>query len=66
MGCSAEFHQLDIISPDSIQKFKKFLGEKYGGLDVLVNNAGIAFKVGSEDSFGYKLGRIFCGIDAYS
>lgn len=51
VGCSAEFHQLDIISPDSIQKFKKFLGEKYGGLDVLVNNAGIAFKMATTAPF---------------
>ena len=44
-GCSAKFYQLDIISLESIQKFKKFLEEQYGGLDILINNAGIAYKV---------------------
>jgi len=44
-GCSPKFHQLDIVSLESIQKLKKFLEEQYGGLDILINNAGIAYKV---------------------
>lgn len=40
-----EFHQLDITSKDSISKFADFINTKHGGLDVLVNNAAIAFKV---------------------
>lgn len=47
-GCFPKFHQLDIISLESIQKFKKFLEEQYGGLDILINNAGIAYKVSLE------------------
>ena len=43
-GLFPHFHQLDITSKDSIMKLRDFLKEKYGGLDVLVNNAGIAFK----------------------
>lgn len=44
-GCKNEiFHQLDICDQGSSLKLKKFLEEKYGGLDVLINNAGIAFK----------------------
>lgn len=50
-GCSAKFYQLDIISLESIQKFKKFLEEQYGGLDVLINNAGIAYKMASTAPF---------------
>ena len=46
-GCSPKFHQLDLLSLESIQKIKKFLEEQYGGLDILVNNAGIAYKVTS-------------------
>ena len=45
-GLSPKFHQLDILSDDSIKTISKFFVDKYGGLDILVNNAGIAFKVG--------------------
>ena len=44
-GATPIFHQLDIVSPESIEKMKTFLLEKYGGLDLLVNNAGVAYKV---------------------
>ncbi|CAH6792575.1 carbonyl reductase [NADPH] 1 [Phodopus roborovskii] len=43
-GLSARFHQLDIDDPHSIRALRDFLLKDYGGLDVLVNNAGIAFK----------------------
>ncbi|KAJ7568257.1 hypothetical protein O6H91_01G025300 [Diphasiastrum complanatum] len=35
------FHQLDISHSESISKFSTWLNEKYGGLDILVNNAAI-------------------------
>jgi carbonyl reductase 1 len=38
------FHQLDIDNEASIQTLATFIKEKYGGLDLLVNNAAIAFK----------------------
>lgn len=41
----AHYHQLDITDEDSIIKFKNYLVDKHGGIDLLVNNAGIAFKV---------------------
>lgn len=44
-GLSPRFHQLDIDNPQSIRALRDFLLQEYGGLDVLVNNAGIAFKV---------------------
>lgn len=43
-GLTPLFHQLDINDPNSIRTARDFFREKYGGLDVLVNNAGIAFK----------------------
>ncbi|POI34461.1 hypothetical protein CIB84_001787 [Bambusicola thoracicus] len=43
-GLHPLFHQLDIDDPQSIRVLRDFLKEKYGGLNVLVNNAGIAFK----------------------
>ncbi|OBS73614.1 hypothetical protein A6R68_15848, partial [Neotoma lepida] len=43
-GLSPRFHQLDIDDRQSIRALRDFLRKEYGGLDVLVNNAGIAFK----------------------
>ncbi|KAM5280896.1 carbonyl reductase [NADPH] 1-like [Ctenodactylus gundi] len=43
-GLSPRFHQLDIDDLRSIRAVRDFLRREYGGLDVLVNNAGIAFK----------------------
>uniref|UniRef100_A0A803V0Y8 Carbonyl reductase 1 n=1 Tax=Ficedula albicollis TaxID=59894 RepID=A0A803V0Y8_FICAL len=45
-GLRALFHQLDIDDLQSIRALRDFLKDKYGGLNVLVNNAGIAFKGG--------------------
>lgn len=45
MQLHPKFHQLDIDDLDSICKFRDYLKENYGGLDVLVNNAGTAFEV---------------------
>ena len=46
-GLSPKYHQLDITSLESVESLKKFVLEKYGGIDVLVNNAGIAYKQAS-------------------
>ena len=35
---------MDITSTESIECLKKFIVDKYGGIDVLVNNAGMAYK----------------------
>uniref|UniRef100_G1TUP7 Carbonyl reductase (NADPH) n=1 Tax=Oryctolagus cuniculus TaxID=9986 RepID=G1TUP7_RABIT len=43
-GLSPRFHQLDITDLQSIRALRHFLCQEYGGLDVLVNNAGIAFQ----------------------
>ncbi|KAM3934653.1 carbonyl reductase [NADPH] 1-like [Leptodactylus fuscus] len=51
-GLCPLFHQLDINDPNSIRVLRDFLKEKYGGLDVLINNAGIAFKVSDTTPFG--------------
>ena len=49
-GLSPKFHQLDITSTDSIKNLQEFIVTTYGGCDVLVNNAGIAFKYDSTAS----------------
>ena len=48
-GLNAKFHQLDIDNEESIKKLAEFLKNTYGGLDVLVNNAGIAFNRDATD-----------------
>ncbi|XP_072116045.1 carbonyl reductase [NADPH] 1-like [Mobula birostris] len=48
------FHQLDIDNLQSIRKLRAFMLEKYGGIDVLINNAGIAFKVADTTPFGIQ------------
>ncbi|XP_066115534.1 carbonyl reductase [NADPH] 1 [Saccopteryx bilineata] len=50
-GLSPRFHQLDIDDLQSIRVLRDFLRKEYGGLDVLVNNAGIAFKVNDPTPF---------------
>jgi carbonyl reductase 1 len=43
-----KFHQLDINDKASIKTLAAFIKDKYTGLDLLVNNAGVAFK---QDTF---------------
>jgi len=50
-GLNPCFHQLDIVDHNSTVKLRDFIKEKYGGLDCLVNNAGIAFKAAATESF---------------
>ncbi|XP_077989359.1 carbonyl reductase [NADPH] 1-like [Glandiceps talaboti] len=50
-GLHPKFHQLDITSLESIRRLKKHLEEKHGGLDVLVNNAAIAYDMASTVPF---------------
>ena len=50
-GLRPRFHQLDITSTESIESLKHHIVDNYGGLDVLVNNAGMAYKVKSTASF---------------
>ncbi|XP_053207274.1 carbonyl reductase [NADPH] 3-like [Panonychus citri] len=50
-GCNPVFHQLDITDESSIGKLKETIEKEYQGLDVLVNNAAIAFKNASTVPF---------------
>ncbi|CAO2818374.1 unnamed protein product [Amaranthus hypochondriacus] len=50
VGLSVEFHQLDIVDPQSIEEFADWIKVTHGGLDILVNNAGVNFNIGSENS----------------
>lgn len=50
-GLHPKFHQLDITDHASIVALRDFLEKTYQGLDVLVNNAGIAYKGASTAPF---------------
>ncbi|CAN9500206.1 unnamed protein product [Ophioblennius macclurei] len=53
-GLKPNFHQLDINDENSIAAATAFFKEKYGGVDVLVNNAAIAFKVADPTPFAVQ------------
>ncbi|XP_078686747.1 carbonyl reductase [NADPH] 1-like isoform X1 [Branchiostoma floridae x Branchiostoma belcheri] len=53
-GLNPSFHQLDITDEQSIQALNKHLQDKHGGLDVLVNNAGFAYKMEDTTPYGTK------------
>jgi len=57
-----EFHTLDVTSKQSAAAIAKWVQEKHGGLDVLVNNAGYATK-GSE--INEKIARDTIGCNYY-
>ena len=44
-GYKVKYHQLDIENIDSITAFAAYIKTNYGGIDVLVNNAGIMIQV---------------------
>jgi len=54
IGLRPEYAQLDIDNAESIEHFHNFIKDKHGGLDVLVNNAGIAYKVASTEPIGVQ------------
>uniref|UniRef100_A0A8D8LDN9 carbonyl reductase (NADPH) n=1 Tax=Cacopsylla melanoneura TaxID=428564 RepID=A0A8D8LDN9_9HEMI len=46
------FHKLDILDPNSIKAFHDHIKSNHTGLNIIVNNAAIAFKVESSEPFG--------------
>ena len=47
------FHQLDVSDEESVDALAAFVSER-GGCDILINNAGIAFKLSSPEPFGVQ------------
>ncbi|KAJ7543695.1 hypothetical protein O6H91_09G048600 [Diphasiastrum complanatum] len=41
-GLDVVFHQLDVTDPDSIIQLAKWVKDQFGGIDILINNAGIS------------------------
>merc|ERR1712168_1745173 len=52
LGFSPKFHQLDIDDGKSIERFRDYIKSTYGGFDVLVNNAAMAYKNAATDPMG--------------
>ena len=53
-GLHPSFHQLDIADEQSVVKLRDDLKEKHGGIDVLVNNAAIAFRRTAMEPIGVQ------------
>ena len=56
-GARVELLQLDITDQASVDSLARRVREEHGGLDVLVNNAGIAFSMDSKEPFGEQARR---------
>ncbi|CAG0919953.1 unnamed protein product [Notodromas monacha] len=54
LGLKPKYHQLDITDDASVSALKDYLVQTYGGLDVLVNNAAIAFKNDATEPFSVQ------------
>lgn len=50
LGLSVDFHQLDVLDSLSIKKFAEWIEQTSGGIDVLVNNAGVNYNIGADNS----------------
>lgn len=48
-GVRTAYHNADMSNPAEIEAMMAFAGEKFGGVDVLVNNAGIQYVANIED-----------------
>jgi len=46
---------LDITNVESIRRFADYIRKKHGGLDILINNAAIAFQVIAENIIERRL-----------
>ena len=51
LGCQPKYHQLDIDDESSVLKLRDYMSTNYGGIDVLVNNAAIAFRSAATEPF---------------
>lgn len=47
-----KFHQLDITNVESIRRLADYIKKTHGGLDILINNAAMAFKHNDVTPFG--------------
>lgn len=55
-------HQLDVTNDDSVKKIAEWVKSSYGGLDVLINNAGYAIK---GDGFDEEIARTTAAVNYF-
>ena len=51
-GHKARFVEADLTKPPTVRSLRELLAKEHGGIDILINNAGIAFKVGIMECSG--------------
>lgn len=54
LGLRPKFHQLDVTDDGSVAEFRRFVEKNYAGVDVLVNNAAVAFKMAATEPFAVQ------------
>ena len=64
-GLHPRYHALDITDEAAITRLRDHLRETYGGIDVLVNNAGLCLPSNTELAFGEQA-RVTLGLNYYS
>lgn len=51
LGFNPLYHQLDISDQTSVDNFKEHIRTTHGGLDLLINNAGVLYRVSTYELF---------------
>jgi len=64
LGLHPSFHQLDVESKESILTFRDYLQKTYGGIDVLIQNAGVYLQVNDQNPAG-KVAKATMSINYY-
>jgi carbonyl reductase 1 len=54
-GLAPRFILADLARPETLAALRDHMQESYGGIDVLVNNAGIAFKQEATEPFAEQV-----------
>jgi carbonyl reductase 1 len=54
LGHKPRFHQLDVTDQKSVETFHDFIKNEHGGINVLVNNAAIAYSHAATEPFGVQ------------
>jgi NAD(P)-dependent dehydrogenase (short-subunit alcohol dehydrogenase family) len=45
LGLNPIFYELNVVDHFQVEEFAQFIGKTYGGVDILVNNAAVLYKV---------------------
>ena len=61
-GLHPRYHALDITDEAAITRLRDLLREQHGGIDVLVNNAGVCFPADTQETLGLQA-KVTLGIN---